>query len=74
MPRQVRQLSRYGYVVNALMKIAGQNNLHSASTHSVISRFGNSRSTDLEQRCHEFLALSADKGVSDSAHCLRTRG
>jgi len=46
-----------GYLVNALMKLAGQNVVQSSSVDTVIRSYRSSRLTDLQQRCYEFEQL-----------------
>lgn len=52
-----------GYLVNALMKLAGQNVVQSGSVDSVINSYRSSRLTDLQQRCYEFQQLKQSPGL-----------
>lgn len=52
--RPFEDLATRGYLVNALMKLVGQNNLASSSVSTVIRNYRCSRLTDLQQRCYEF--------------------
>lgn len=49
--------STRGYLVNALMKLSGQNQIQSTSADTVIKSYRSSRHTDLQQRCYEFEQL-----------------
>eukprot|EP00747_Dinoflagellata_sp_TGD_P096813 gnl/TRDRNA2_/TRDRNA2_166944_c1_seq1.p1 gnl/TRDRNA2_/TRDRNA2_166944_c1~~gnl/TRDRNA2_/TRDRNA2_166944_c1_seq1.p1 ORF type:complete len:911 (+),score=179.30 gnl/TRDRNA2_/TRDRNA2_166944_c1_seq1:310-2733(+) len=46
-----------GYLVTALVKLAGQNNIKSSSIDKIIRMYRSSRYTDLQQRCYEFEQL-----------------
>lgn len=48
-----------GYIVNALMKLVGQNSMKSSAVEAVIRNYRSSRYTDLQQRCYEFEQLHA---------------
>jgi AP-4 complex subunit epsilon-1 len=55
--RPFEDTSTRGYLVNALMKLYGQNTLQSTSVDDVIKSYRSSRMTDLQQRCYEFEQL-----------------
>merc|ERR1719199_1775661 len=52
-----------GYLVNALMKLVGQNVLQNSSVNAVIKSYRSSRLTDLQQRCYEFEQLRQSPGL-----------
>lgn len=52
--RPFEDSSTRGYLVNALMKLVGQNKVPSSSVDGVIRTYRSSRLTDLQQRCYEF--------------------
>lgn len=55
--RPFEDLSTRGYLVTALMKLAGHHHIKSASMEGVIKNYRSSRLTDLQQRCYEFEQL-----------------
>lgn len=55
--RPFEDSSTRGYLVNALMKMVGQNSIRSNSVDTVIRNYRSSRLTDLQQRCYEFEQL-----------------
>mmetsp|Transcript_87521 Transcript_87521/g.137026 ORF Transcript_87521/g.137026 Transcript_87521/m.137026 type:complete len:970 (+) Transcript_87521:186-3095(+) len=55
--------STRGYIVSALMKLTGQNALHSNAVDGVIKSYRSSRLTDLQQRCYEFEQLRQSPGL-----------
>jgi len=55
--------STRGYLVNALMKLSGQNQIQSTSADTIIKSYRSSRHTDLQQRCYEFEQLKGMPGL-----------
>mmetsp|Transcript_60097 Transcript_60097/g.143211 ORF Transcript_60097/g.143211 Transcript_60097/m.143211 type:complete len:1071 (+) Transcript_60097:145-3357(+) len=61
--RQFEDSATRGYLVTALVKLVGQNNLKSTSVNRVIRSYRSSRLTDLQQRCYEFEQLCANPAL-----------
>jgi len=61
--RPFEDLSTRGYLVNALMKLIGQQNIKSSSVDGIIRNYRSSRLTDLQQRCYEFEQLRQSPGL-----------
>eukprot|EP00746_Dinoflagellata_sp_MGD_P089116 gnl/MRDRNA2_/MRDRNA2_35201_c0_seq1.p1 gnl/MRDRNA2_/MRDRNA2_35201_c0~~gnl/MRDRNA2_/MRDRNA2_35201_c0_seq1.p1 ORF type:complete len:459 (+),score=106.12 gnl/MRDRNA2_/MRDRNA2_35201_c0_seq1:222-1598(+) len=56
-------MSTKGYIVNALLKLSGQNYTGGSNVDVIMNRYRCSRETDLQQRCNEFQKLSASPGL-----------
>lgn len=63
MERPFEDPNTRGYLVNALMKLCGQNGFKNATVDGVIRAYRSSRLTDLQQRCYEFEQLKQTPGL-----------
>mmetsp|Transcript_62189 Transcript_62189/g.131388 ORF Transcript_62189/g.131388 Transcript_62189/m.131388 type:complete len:988 (+) Transcript_62189:93-3056(+) len=66
MERPYEDSSTRGYIVNALMKICGQNQhrlSNMGAVDQIVRNYRSSRYTDLQQRCYEFEQLRQSPGL-----------